>query len=341
MIRTFPKFVVRLACLAVAVHICFSGLLTFVVEKNFTHRMLNVRSFEPDDHQARMELIASFFHIARRDDRPLIGFFGSSFTYGYPFPPWVPLSNATAEAFPDHRVVNASLLAGGLESLHASIQLAGLKGCRFETLVLEIPVVNETSWMQQKSSNWRANYAETRSMLADTREATYFKWFLRRPGGVRYLAILFEELTLNDEEISIKVLQPSDGYFATREGFAAVRKEYSEKLAATLRAAQEISDRVVVFPTPIFLAGGDRIRYDTAALREQIDATYAACRSVEGVSVLRLDERFFSDEKLFSNLTHLGLHGNQVFGTWLAAELVRPSGEEAIAGTKTSGSARR
>jgi hypothetical protein len=161
MARTFPKFVVRLALVAGAVHVCFSGFLALVVEKGFPHRMLNVLNIEPDNHAARTELVASFLDAARRDGRPLIGFFGSSFTYGYPFPPSAPLSLPTSEAYPDHRVVNVSLLSAGLDSLHTTIQLAALQGCRFETLVIEVPVVNEISWMPA-GSGWRKHYAETK-----------------------------------------------------------------------------------------------------------------------------------------------------------------------------------
>jgi hypothetical protein len=336
MFRNFPKFVVRLAVLAVATHVCFSGIMALVVEQAFPHRMLNVRAIEPDDRPARMELIASFLDAARRDGRPLIGFFGSSFTNGYPFPPSATLSNGTAEAFPDHRVVNVSVLGAGLEGIHSSLQLAAIQECRFETLVLEIPVINESSWIQQNPQNWRRDYAEARDGLGFARGSTHFKWFFRRPAGIRYLAIMFEELTLADEEMPCMLVPPTDGYFATREKFEAVRKDYHEKVRWTVRAAQEISDRVVVYPTPVFLAGTDRIRYDTAAIREQIDITYAACRSVEGATVVQLDERFLQDERLYFNLTHLGLQGNREFGAWLAGEIGRPADHRDAVADKSS-----
>jgi hypothetical protein len=46
---------------------------------------------------------------------------------------------------------------------------------------------------------------------------------------------------------------------------------------------------------------------------------------------VRIDERFLKDEKLFCNLTHLGLHGNRVFGTWIAAEIERSAGDKTAA----------
>jgi len=343
MVRTFPKFVVRLALLAGAIHVGFSGLLAVVVEKGFPHRMLNVRAIEPDDRPARNELISSFLNAARRDGRPLIGFFGSSFTYGYPFPPSAPLSGETAGAFPEHRVVNVSVIGSGLDGIHTSLELAALQNCRFETLVVEIPVVNETSFLPNNPQGWRTSYAETREQVAYAEGATHFKWFLHRPAGVRYLAIMFEELTLANDEIPLALVQPYDGYFATRDKFEAVRKEYEDKVAATLRAAQQISNRVVAFPTPVFLAGDDRVRYDAAALNEQIDATYAACQTVDGVLVVRLDERFLRDENLFCNLTHFGLRGNREFGAWLAAELGKQATgpETALAAKPSDGSAQR
>jgi hypothetical protein len=327
MMRAFPKFVVRLALLAGMTHVCFSGLLTLVVEKRFPHRMLNVRAIEPDDRPARNELIASFLGAAKRDGRPLIGFFGSSFTYGYPFPPSSPLSGETAEAFPDHRVVNVSVLSSGLDAIHTSIELAALQGCRFEILVIEIPVVNETSFLPKNPQGWRKDFVGAHEDVAHAEGATHFQWFLKRPSGVRYLAIMFEELTLANDEIPLSLVQPYDGYFATREKFEVVRGEYADKVAVTLKAAQAISDRVVAFPTPVYLAGNGKIRYDAAALREQIDATYAACGAVEGVTTVRFDERFLQDGNLFCNLTHLGLRGNREFGAWLAGEIRRPSGE--------------
>ena len=137
-------------------------------------------------------------------------------------------------------------------------------------------------------------------------------------------------------------MQPYDGYFATREQFQSVRGDYMEKIGATLRAAQAISDRVVAFPTPIYLAGNDRVKYDAAALREQIDDSCAACQAVEGVVTVRLDERFLQDGGMYSNLTHLGLHGHREFGTWLAGEICRPSDRgDAVAGKWSSESVLR
>jgi len=343
MFRTFPKFVVRLALLAGAVHVCFSGFLVLVVERGFPHRMLNVRAIEPEDRTARNELIASFLAAARGDGRPLIGFFGSSFTYGYPFPPSAPLSGETEKAFPHHRVVNVSVLSSGLDGIHTSLQLAALQGCRFETIVIEVPVVNEMSYLPKNPKGWRVGYAEAREGLLHAQGATHFSWFLRRPSGVRYLALMFEELTLADKEIPLGLVQPYDGYFAGPEAFQAVRDEYAEKIGATLRSAQAISDHVVAFPTAVFLAGDDRVRYDAAALREQIDAAYAACRAVHGVTAVRLDERFLRDENLFCNLTHLGLRGNREFGAWMAGELGRLGSEAGseVAAKSNGGSERR
>ena len=140
--------------------------------------------------------------------------------------------------------------------------------------------------------------------------------------AINFLCLLeFFELMLPDKELRLALGQPYDGYFATRDKFEAVRDKYEEKVALTLRAAQKISDRVVAFSTPIYLAGEDRIRYDVESLREQIDATYAACESVGGVVAVRFDERFLQDDTLFSNLTHLNLHGNREFGAWMAGEL--------------------
>jgi len=320
--RKFPQYVVRLGCLAAVIHVCCSWFMAVVVEQAFPHRMLDTRAVAPDDHSDRMELTAAFFDAARRDGRPLIGFFGSSFTYGYPFPPSATFTTETQARFPDRHVINVSMLASGLDGIHFYIELAALQNCRFETLVLEMPIVNETAYMvSAPAHDSRKNYADARASLAAFQGSTHFQWFLRRPGSSRHLANVFDELMLPDKELRLALGQPYDGYFATRDKFEAVRDKYEEKVALTLRAAQKISDRVVAFSTPIYLAGEDRIRYDVESLREQIDATYAACESVGGVVAVRFDERFLQDDTLFSNLTHLNLHGNREFGAWMAGEL--------------------
>jgi hypothetical protein len=328
----FPRFVLRLAILGTALHVCLSGILAVVAERGFPNRMVNVRTFEPDDHSGRVKLIASYFQAARRDGRPLIGFFGSSFTYGYPFPQSAAMSCEIQRSFPDHRIVNAGVPAFGLDGIHELTQIALIQNCRFETLFVEIPVVNELSHLSQSCDPdiWTWHYSTARMRLEYVSGADYFGWFLLRPSGVRHSAWMLNELTLADNEIPLSLVQPVDGYFVKRDDFERIRSVYILKAAATLRAAQAISDRVIAFPTPVLLGADDRIRYDAAALREQIEVSEAACEAVPGVELLKLEERFLMDEELFCNLTHLSRHGNREFGAWLAGKLGEPAGESGV-----------
>jgi hypothetical protein len=337
----FPTFIAKLACVAVLTHVGFSGFLALLTEHCFAHRMVNIRALENQDMKARTELIASFLNAVRRDERPLIGFFGSSFSFGYPFPPSAPMSGETCSAFPDHRVVNVSVLGASLEGIQNSLTLAELQGCRFETVVVEIPVINELSNFAGSAASWRIHFAEAKDRLTEVHDTTYFQWYFRRPAGVHYLAAMFEELTLSDGDIPLSLVQPSDGYFMSAKTFESVRDEYSDKIRLTLETAKRIGNRVIAFPTPVFLAGGDRIRYDTAAVREQIESTEEACRSVAGVTALRLEPRFLNDKALFYNLTHYGLRGNREFGSWIAGEIGRPAGSESVADRSTPGGERR
>ena len=145
------------------------------------------------------------------------------------------------------------------EGIYTSLKPAELQECRFETVVVEIPVVNKLANLAAHRDLWRKFYAEADVRMAYAQGSSCFQRFLRCPTGLGTLALMCEELTLADREKPNSLVQPADGCF------------------------------------------------------------------------MRLDERFLNDETLFSNLTHLGLNGNRKFGVWLAAELVRPSGEVLIA----------
>jgi hypothetical protein len=75
----------------------------------------------------------------------------------------------------------------------------------------------------------------------------------------------------------------------------------------------------------------------SVAIQDRIEATYAACRSVDGVVAMPIDDRFLRNEKLLWNLTHPGMHGNRELGTWLAASLPRGAWREVAARTTSEG----
>jgi hypothetical protein len=326
-----PKFVLRLVVAIGAIHLCFSAAMTGFVERQCPNRILNVRVLEPTEWRARNQIVASYFDAGRRDGRPLIGFVGSSFSWGFPYSEEASLSQALVEARPDRRIINAGVLSYGLDGVHQLTKIAELQNCRFETLFVEIPIVNETAYLAGQSvpERWRDHYPQARDEVAFVRGMSHFGWILRSPSSFDLATVAAEEAALVDPLQRNRFVQPTPGYFTARATFERLRPTYSRKLVATLESARRIADRVVAYPSLICLSGGEFANYDVAALRDQIEETVVMCGSVPEVVAIRPTDRFLTDRTLFLNLTHLNVRGNAEFGAWLASELRRAELEEA------------
>jgi hypothetical protein len=318
-----PYFVVRLVLVIGAIHGCYCAAMTGFVERRYSNRMANVRALEPAEWQPRQRIVAAYLEAAARDVRPRIGLFGSSFSWGYPYSQDDTLSRPLVEARPDRRVVNVSVIGFGLDGIHQLTTMAEYQNCRFETLLVEIPIVNELAYLatQAEPACWERHYASTRDDFAFVQGTSHFGWMLRRPSSFDLSNVAAEEASLVDSLMPNRFAQPAAGYFASRETFERLRSTYRRKLIATLESTRRIADRVVAYPSLVCLSAGDRIRYDAAAIGEQIDATVDACRRVPDVVVLRPTDRLLTEESLYLNLTHLNVQGNAEFGRWLVAEL--------------------
>jgi hypothetical protein len=299
--------------------------MTGFVERQCPNRMINVRVLEPVEWKPRNQIVASYFDAGRRDGRPLIGFVGSSFSWGFPYSQEVSLSQALVEARPDRRVVNASVMSYGLDGVHQLTKIAELQDCRFETLFVEIPIVNETAYLAGQSvpERWRDHYPQVRDEVAFVRGMSHFGWILQSPSSFDLSTVVVEVASLKDPLQRSRFIRPTPGYFTSRADFERLRPSYSRKLAATLESARRIADRVVAYPSLICLSGGDFANYDVAALRDQVEETVAMCGSVPEVVALLPPDRFLTDRTLYLNFTHLNVRGNAEFGAWLASELRR------------------
>jgi len=323
---SLPRFSVRLVLAIGAIHGCFSWTMACFVERQYPNRILNVRAIEPTEWKARNQIVASYFDAGRRDGRPLIGFVGSSFSWGYPYSQEASLSQALVEARPDRRVVNAGVLGLGLDGVHQLTKIAELQDCRFETLFVEIPVVNEMAHLagQAELKFWKGHFRGARDDVDFVRGTTHFRWMLRNPASLDVLTVFAEEALLDDASTPQPFAEPAAGYFISRAAFERIHPTYVLKVAATLESARGIADRVVAYPSLVCLSAGKLANYDAEALRDQIEATVKACEACEGlpgVVAIRPPDRFLTDRTLYQNITHLNVRGNAEFGRWLASEL--------------------
>lgn len=314
--QTYGKGFVVLAASGVAMHLLWSWAMTALLSSAYDHRIFDVRRWPADlPRPAVAELVAAFVRDHAAADKPVTMFVGSSFTFGYPWSESVVMSKRYAEQHGEARVLNVSVLGAGLEVLNRSI-LCGLRaaGRRIDTAILEIPVINAVSRLRDgEPTDWPG------ACPAEEISARYLPFALKRPIGIGWLTFMWDPYAAArpDEPIQLVVAK---GYFVPPETFGAMRAQFRDLVAQTISAARPLADRLVVLPTPVYLPGVAEVGEDAANVRQQLDETLAACRTVASATCLD-PEPFYRRRDAYYNMTHLNQHGHQLMAAWLSAKL--------------------
>jgi hypothetical protein len=316
------RFTGKVFIAVVAVHVVSSACMSIVMSRSYRERMPNVRLVDADP-RTKQSLIASYLRSAADDGRPVTCFVGSSFTWGYPWAENAALTAAAGDAIADSRTVNASIINAGLEATRNTLAVARESNVRFARVVVEIPVVNELSFLEIGCS-WTANCMPPRPepfRRTDRYARSYREYFLKTPGGWRVAPAAMGDEGDDAADGPVQLAELPKTYFLDSQRFAAVREAYGRSIVATLDAARQVTDEVAAFPTPIYVTGAETLGFERAALEEQIAFTLESCRQAEGVLVVELEPRHLTDASLFANVTHFNRRGNREFGAWLAKRI--------------------
>lgn len=315
------RFVMAALGSAIVLHVIVSLAAASALDRLYPHRIFNVRAWADAADERRVVVGSFLVERSRSATRPLVAFVGSSVAYGYPWHERFIASQVFAEAHPDYRVINPSVLGVDVSGINELVLCAAEQnGVRFDVVVIEIPVVNTTSYLVATA---RAGTPpqQVRPCEAGLTAPSYRRLALTRARGIGWLHFMWNSDS-NQTEDGVSFDAVPRGYFADTAAFAAVKVHYSSQIAALLRNAQQVAARVYAFPSPIYLGGLAEVSVDRAAVRHQLDATVDACASVPGVECIETST-LWHERSNYYNFTHLSQAGHRRLATMIGGAIGR------------------
>lgn len=316
--RSLIRLIAATVAGAALMHALASAAAATMLESTYSHRMFDVRRWPTRTTTGDVaEMTAVFLggQLSRHPERRPTIFVGSSFAYGYPWQESVTMSSRYARLRPHELVLNISVIGASLLSLDKGI-LCGARnaGVTAEVAIVELPVINAAASILTEQQR-----EVPREIVCDETigRRGYTGFTLRHPLGVGWVPFIWDDKAYPkaDEGLSLNKVPP--GYYITASQFASIERAYRAQIVDAVRSAKRVADRVYVFASPVFLPGVAEVGEDAAAVRVQLDAALAICRTVAGVSCL--DSQPFYDRKdVYYNMTHLNQRGHQAIAEWLA-----------------------
>jgi hypothetical protein len=299
-------------------HLAWSAAMVAALTIFFNHRVPNVTKV-PNLGRHWEEITSSFvvesIADARRSNRPLALFLGSSVTYGYPWQEPVIFSRLFADKVPGFKVANLSIVAAGMRALTDFATCALDEKHRPDILLVEIPLVNSTTSVK---SDFK--YKPRECAQLSERISGYWPLVLRRPYGTGWVSMLWDEHAYDKPEKTLKIVKVPSDYFADRKTFESMESMFISELRLYLTTVSRMGSRVYVYVSPVYTPGIDESGGDRQAVEYQIALTNRVCR--EFAQVTCLDSTPFNSQRdLFYNLTHLNQQGHRALANWFVGQV--------------------
>jgi|RhiMetdeSRZDD1v2_1073273.scaffolds.fasta_scaffold04210_16 hypothetical protein len=319
--KTALRSVASVAAVAIVAHLVWSTAMVELLAVSYDHRIFDVRRW-PWDLQApaKAQLVAAFTDDRLdRSEGQVTVFLGSSFTFGYAWQEGAVLSRRYAALRPAETVLNVSVIGAGLQDLNRVV-LCGVRNARqrIDIAVLEIPVINAVSRIAQQQESVHGE----NGCAPDRRTVRYLRFSLLRPIGVGWIPFIWDPYAYDKHDEDVVLVPVPQGYFVRTAAYNRIREDYREFIAATVVEAKPIAQRLVVFPSPVYLPGAAHLGEDDAAIGAQLADAVSACRAIDGVTCLD-PAMFYGRRDIYYNMTHLNQRGHQVIAEWLDAALPR------------------
>ena len=318
--RALLRFISVAALFAIVSHLLVALAAVGVLHRLYPHRIFDVRSFS-DNPVEGFRLIGTYLNEnARHQVAPVVVVAGSSVSYGYLWPERVTFARLFADARPSAKVLNVSIVAADVSAVNDWIVCAARRNqIRVDSLIVELPVVNTLSYLV---TTHRSGHAPSPLSTCEEfpRDPGYFRFAVTKIRGSGWIRLFWSGQTYKRGERQIRIESVPKGYFASAEDFESVRGGFAAQISATLTRAQSVADRVYAFPSPVFVPGLAEVGEDAAAIRQQLDAALAACRSVPGVGCID-SSGLYDGRSFYSNLTHLNQAGHRAMAALLDRQI--------------------
>ena len=210
-------------------------------------------------------------------------FYGSSFSYGYPWQETVVMSYRYAELRPAETVLNVSVIGANLALIDNGI-LCGARnaGIRTRNAVIELPVINSTAALVAQ----HADGSSTPPCDMSLGRRSYTAFTAQHPLGLGWVPFIWDDKAFPKGDENIALNKVAVGYFTSADRFKEIESQYREQIAGVVRDGQAVADHVFVFPSPVFLTGATELGEDADAILAQLRVAVEACRTVPGAVCL-------------------------------------------------------
>ena len=316
--RMLLRFVAATVLAAAVAHLVIGLTVLTSLSVLYPHRVYDVRQWS-DDAVASFRLIGTYLNAnARRRDRPVLLFAGSSVTFGVPWHERFVFSRLVANQRPDYQMLNGSIIAADVSGINDWIVCAAKRNrIQLDAIVVEVPVVNTLAYL---ANLHRAGVAAPplTTCEAEDRDPDYLQFALLQLRGLGWLDFLWNSESGLVDEFHMRFAPVPKGYFASAADFAAVRSAFASHIVQTVNNARTVAGAVYVFPSPVFVKGLTQIGEDAETVDAQLRAVMEACQSIAGVQCIDLSP-LYADQSHFYNFTHLNQAGHRALADVLAA----------------------
>jgi hypothetical protein len=307
------RYLSCLALLLLIIHIMWSATVVGLFRVLYDHRvisvvkMLNVgREWEDFTASFSGEVIKQ----AKKGQKPLAMFVGSSVTYGFPWQERIIFTRLISGELSEFKIANLSIIGVGMRAITDFATCALSQKHRPDIIFFEIPLVNSTA-----SISPGVPVSGRRCNDYSSHVPGYWPLVFRRFFGIGWISLLWDDENYEKKETDLKVVPLPEGYFANSERFSAIENTYSSELRAFLSNISSMGERVFVYVSPIYVPGISMAGADRSAVEYQIKLTQKIC--LEFVNLTCLDSSIFSQRpELFYNLTHLNHRGHRALADW-------------------------
>lgn len=307
--RSGFRYLARMTALVVLLATCFhfvtGAAVSAYASLYFTRRLPDVRMFG-EGRQVPV-LVSSLIGSAIPQNAVVAA--GSSFTFGYPY-------DERFAFAAELNAVNLGVVGLGLAGIHDWLICAMIaRGLRARALIIEIPLVNEMSWLpHQTPENAKLNSCPS------TKTESLLLFALTHPIGTGWSALLFDRYRLTVPPSRVSIAKAPAGYFASASDLRKVEGILQENIKTLYVAARMVSDNVIMFVTPIYVDGLTQADADRAAVGEQFDRAQEFCRDAAGDNCLDLSLLIRNPDN-FYNLTHFNGTGAKALAALIAPKI--------------------
>jgi hypothetical protein len=292
-----------------------SAVLSMATSSLYTHRMINVRNL--DSRPCLQPILIKDFLTDNitHEQRPIVMVVGSSFSWGYSWQENGISSWHMQEYLGESlKVLNGSVIGHAASGSLQTISTLRELGLHVDTLIIEMALPA----LRGDDANAREECkhpGRSEEIYFNVPYLSYFSFYLINPFGLSHMKLIWDEYNYTQSERKFTFAPLRESYFQTKEQFEENLLSNRKILNELIKKSKEISNRQIIFFSPISEKGVNMSQFDWKEIVRQLQSLRDICLEHDQVQCLPVMTTLESDN--FKNVTHLSLKGHAFFGDYL------------------------